>query len=160
MKIRILFTLICSSPLLLSAAEITPPNMELGHWLTTVDQSAVIESALASLPESSRAMVKKMMEEKMRDSGASEQCITKDTLSNFDKQVKNAFGAGNSCELNVTESTDEKFVAAINCSGTVIHVTTNIVNSKRNETTVVSNMPGMGETTVASVSTWQSSVCP
>jgi hypothetical protein len=39
-------------------------------------------------------------------------------------------------------------------------ITTTFINPKRNESTVVSNISGMDETKLTSVSEWKSNVCP
>lgn len=160
MKKLLLCALICFAPSVFAETKITPPDMALGHWVTTADMSEIIEQTLAKMPEETRAMVRGMMEEKMKDSSRTEQCITEDTLNNFDQQVKQAFGKDTDCKIDVIESNSKKFVVALTCPGTAMKITTDVINDKRNETTMVSNIAGMGETAVTSVSAWQSSTCP
>ncbi len=161
MKKFIIIAFIAYTSLTSAATDITPPNMELGHWITTIDQSAIIEQALASLPEESRVMALKMMKEKMQSSTRSEQCITKDALRNFDKSIKDTFSDINKkdCSFDVTESTNKKFAATMTCPGTVTQITTDVINSKRNESTIVIGV-GAAEKTLKAVSEWKSSVCP
>ncbi len=160
MKKIVACAIACYMPLAFSGTEIVVPDLELGHWVTTVDTSAMVEEALAAVPESSRAMVKKMMEQQMQSSSTSNQCITQETLDSFDEQIKDSFGAQNNCEFNVIESSSEKFVATMQCPESVLRVETNIISSKRNESTLVSDVAGMGQTTITSVSKWVSSDCP
>lgn len=160
MKKLILCSLIFCSPLIVAQTKITPPNMDLGYWVTSVDQSGIIESALLGVPEESRAMVREMMAESMQESMTTEQCITEETLSNFDGQIEDAFSGDSDCEFNVTESSSEKFMATISCPGSVMQITTDVINSKRNESIMVSKVAGMAETEITSIAEWQSSVCP
>ena len=150
----------CFMPLTVSATEIVVPNMAPGHWVTTADMSAMLEKALASIPEASRAMAKEMMKKSMQPSIISEYCITKENLANYEEQVKSNFNGENNCKLDVTESTSEIFSATMNCSSMAIHITTKVINSKKNETIVISKTPDAGETKITTVSEWQSSVCP
>ncbi|MFK8031498.1 MAG: DUF3617 family protein [Gammaproteobacteria bacterium] len=160
MKKTIALLVIACSPLVATAVEITPPNMDVGLWVTEVDQSAIIEQALSRVPESSREMVRGMMEKKMAESARTEQCITKETLANFDQEMKDTFSEQKDCELDVKESTSEKFVAELLCSEAAINIVTKVINSKRNESTLTTNIPGMGETVITSVSEWKSAECP
>lgn len=160
MKKNIACALVFCIPLLVSATDIVAPNMEPGHWISTTDTSAILEQTLASVPEESRAMVRKMMEQKMQEANTTEQCVTKEILTNFDQEIKNKLGNHDNCEFNVTESTREKFAATLSCTGSIINITTNVINSKKNESTVISNVTGMAETKIKLLSEWKSSVCP
>ncbi len=160
MKKIVICALACSAPLLVTAAEIVVPDMELGHWITTADTSAMLEQTLASIPKESREMVRKMMKEKMEESTTTEQCVTKESLSNFDQQIENAFGQQDNCEYKIDESTNKKLSAILTCAGSSMLITTVFTSSKRNESTVVSKMAGVEETKISTVAEWQSSSCP
>lgn len=160
MKNLIFITFAFFAPSVFSQPAITPPDMTPGHWVTTADMSSIIEQTLASMPEESRDMMRGMIEARMKDSSVTEQCITEETLNNFEQQVKEAFSNETNCELNVAESTSKKFVLTLQCPDSDIQVTTNIINDKRTETTVVTNVAGLGETAISSVSEWQSATCP
>ena len=160
MKKFTLLLLVCCIPSVVGAVELVAPNMALGHWTTTVDQSAMIEQALAKVPAESRAMVKEMMQKQMQDTSTTQQCITPEILANFDEQMKEAFSAAQNCTFNVSESTTEKFAAKVSCPGSIINIVTNIVNSKRSESMITTEVDGMGKSTMSSVSEWQSEVCP
>jgi len=141
------------------ANEIVIPDLALGHWVTTTDTSAFIEQALASIPEESRTMVRQMMTEKMKSSSTSDQCITKDTLKNIDKQMKDAFG-DNQCELNITKSNKKKLAVSMTCLGSVININTSFINAKLSESAITTNVEGMASTTMKMTSKWKSSICP
>lgn len=158
-KITVLLA-VFSMSLIATSAEVVPPNMELGHWLTTVDQSAMIEKVLSGVPKESRAMVEKMMEKKMQTTSATEQCVTQKTLENFDEQVKGALSQNKECDFNVLKSTSAKFVAELVCDGSVMHMDTTVINSKRHETLVSTKISGVDTTTITSISEWKSAVCP
>ena len=160
MKKIIACACICYMPIAAFAVKIVVPEMELGHWVTKVDASSMLEKALASVPKENRAMVKKMMEQKVQSTRTSGQCITKEKLANFDQQIKQAFGEQNNCKFKVIESNRKKFVATMNCPGSVVQIETNIISAKRNESTITSNVGGGGESILTSVSEWQSSECP
>ncbi|MFK8068703.1 MAG: DUF3617 domain-containing protein [Gammaproteobacteria bacterium] len=160
MKKTMIFFLIFCSPLFVSAVEITPPDMDLGHWVTTVDSSAMMKQMLANVPEESRAMVEEMMKKQMQESSSSEQCITQEILESFDKQMETAFSREQDCDFNISESTSEKFVADFNCPGSSTHIVTNVINSKRSESLITTQVDGMDKTTITSVSEWKSAVCP
>ncbi|MDX2463060.1 MAG: DUF3617 family protein [Porticoccus sp.] len=160
MKKLLLCTLICFASSVFAETKIRPPDMALGHWITTADMSKIIEQTLAKMPEDSRAMIRGMMEEKMKGSSTTEQCITEDTLNNFDQQIKETFSNDTDCEFNIIESSSKTFMSAIECPGSVIQITMIVINDKRNGTTVVNNVVGQDKTEITSVSEWQSSICP
>ena len=160
MKKATLFLLLLSTSLIANASKIVAPNMDLGHWITITDTSAMVEQMLANVPESSRAMVKEMMQKQMQKNSTNEQCITKETLENFDEQLKETFAKQQNCDFDIVESTRTKFVGDLNCSGSKMRVVTNVIDSKRNETKITTRVAGTKETTVTSMSKWQSATCP
>ncbi len=143
-----------------AAVEIVAPDMELGHWTSTVDQSALIDQMLAQVPPESRAMAKTMMEEQMQASSVTQQCITQENLTNFDLQMKEALSAAKNCDFAVTESTSEKFVGKMTCPGSLINIETKFVSAKRSESIITTEVAGMDKTTITSLSEWQSADCP
>jgi|GEM_PF-1569246 len=160
MRTIVASALACYMPLAFSATEIVVPDLDLGHWVTTVDTSELVEKALAAVPASSRAMLKNIIEQQLQGASTSDQCITQETLDNFDDQIKEGFGNQTNCEFNIIESSSEKFVATMQCPEADLRAETNIISSKRNESTLVSDVAGMGKTTIKSVSEWVSSDCP
>lgn len=160
MKKTMLLIFACCTPLIVNAADIKTLNMKLGHWVTTTDTSALVDKMLANMPEESRAMVKEMMQKEMESSNKSDQCITAEVLENFDKKLKETFSGNKECSFNVSESTSEKFVADIECPGSKNNIVTNVINSKRNESTITTKAAGVDSTTITSVSEWQSDICP
>lgn len=143
-----------------TASEIKALNMDLGHWVTTVDQSAMIEQMLAQIPEESRAMMQDMMKKKIQEASTSEQCITAETLANFDKQLKNSFAKELNCTFDVSVSTSDKFIGDLSCPDSTIHIETTVINSKRNESKITTKIGGMDRTTMTSASVWKSKSCP
>ncbi len=143
-----------------AAVEIVAPDMELGHWTSTVDQSALIDQMLAQVPPESRAMAKTMMEQQMQASSVTQQCITQENLTNFDLQMKEALSAAKNCDFAVTESTSEKFVGKMTCPGSLINIETKFVSAKRSESIITTEVAGMDKTTITSLSEWQSADCP
>ncbi|WP_426358343.1 DUF3617 domain-containing protein [Pseudocolwellia sp. HL-MZ19] len=160
MKKIIISLLACYTPFIVNATEIVTPDIELGNWVTTSDISAFIDQALAAVPESTRPMIRKMMEEKMESTNNSNQCITKETLTNFDKQLQSAFGDNQDCKFAVAESSKAKLVASMTCPGSVIKIETLFVNDKLSTSSVVTSVQGMPETTLNMTSKWTSSDCP
>jgi len=160
MKNIITFFVVSFAAMTVTASEIKALNMDIGHWVTTVDQSAMIEQMLAQIPEESRAMMQDMMKKKIQEASTSEQCITAETLENFDEQLKNSFSKELNCTFNVSTSTSEKFVGDLSCPGSTIHIETSVVNSKRNESKITTKINGMDDTTMTSVSEWKSKNCP
>lgn len=160
MKKIIISALAAFTPFIGSATNIVIPDIELGHWETTTDSSDFIEQALASVPEASRDMVRKMMEDKMKSSSHSQQCITEDVLNNFDQQMKSALGDNKDCQLEVMKSTKTNLVAAMNCPGSAIQINTRFINPKYSESVVISHVDGMGATKIKMSAKWKSNTCP
>lgn len=160
MKKFILLIFVCCASAVSAQTEIARPNMDLGHWVTTSDQSDVIDRAVAAVPEMARNMVREMMEQRMPVSSSSEVCITEDILSNFDKKIEEVLDEKLSCTFDVIESTGELLVATATCHGALLEITSKVVSPKLNEARVVSNFMGMGETQITAVSEWQSADCP
>jgi hypothetical protein len=160
MKKTMILILAFCTPLTVNATDIETLNMKLGHWVTTTDTSALVEKMLANVPKESRAMVKEMMQKKMESSNTADQCITSEILENFDKQIKETFSTNKECSFDVSESTSDKFAAEITCPGSTNSIITNVISSKRNESTITTKVAGVDSTTITSVSEWKSEVCP
>lgn len=160
MKKLILCSLACFISLTSFAKEIVVPEMELGHWVTTTDISAMLEKTLSSVPEASRAMMRKMMEKEMKESSTSEQCITKESLSNFDQQIKETLGDNSHCKFDVIESNSKTLIATLKCSDSLIQINTKFINSKLSKSTITSDVTGIETTKITSTTEWKSSVCP
>jgi hypothetical protein len=164
MKSLVLFCLFFTAFNLSAEETLVPLDMELGYWETTIEieESEMIRNLLASMPESQRAMVKEMMTSKIQSS-VGRQCITAETLKDAEKQIRESLsgeGIDERCELVVVKSSSKEFVGTVACTGLSSQVHTKVINSKRNETTVVADVGGMGENKINSVAQWKSSDCP
>ncbi len=159
MKKIIIGVVACYTSLFVNATEIVIPDIKLGNWVTTTDVAAFLDQALASVPEASRPMVRKKMEDKMQSTNHSSQCITQETLNNFDKMLESAFGDNKNCELLVNESSKTKLVASMTCPGSVVNIETLFINDKLSSSSVVSNVQGMPPTTLNMTSKWTSETC-
>jgi hypothetical protein len=141
--------------------EIVPLDMELGYWETTAEvlESGAIANMLANLPESQRAKVRAMMKSKIQIPIV-KQCITSDSFKDFEEKFRNSMGGQESCKFNIQKSTSQEFIGELNCEGnpTVIH--TRSINSKRQESEVVSSAGEIGQSKIRTVAEWKSSVCP
>lgn len=164
MKKIIILGLICYLPLAMAEKSLMPLDMELGHWVTktTIDHSAMMDKLLASVPKAQHAMMKEMMKSKMQDIEDVGQCITAESLENFEQQFKDALGqdGAKKCEFNVISSTGKKFEGNLVCSKHTMNIVTNALSTKHQESTVVSDIPGIGEQRITSVAKWQSATCP
>ena len=141
--------------------EVVPLNMELGYWETTAEvlESGAIANMIANLPESQRAKVRAMMKSKIQIPTI-KQCITSDSFKDFEEKFRNSMGGQDSCEFSIQKSTSQEFIGELNCEGnpTVIH--TKAINSKRQESEVVSSAGEMGQSKIRTVAEWKSTVCP
>lgn len=152
--------LICCTPLLASAVELVPPNMAIGLWENTVDQTGLVEQLLASVPKEQQAMARTMIEQEMENIGTTQQCITAEMLSTFDEQIRNTLSENQACEFNISESSGDVFAAEVSCPNTTINILTTVINPKRSESKIITTSGGLEATTITSVSEWQSAVCP
>lgn len=162
MKKLLILSTILFPTFTLADTKITAPDMDLGHWVTTVDQSQMIDQMLSSMPEETRAMMRSMMEEQLKDSATTELCVTPEYIDNYDQQIKDAFKQEGTqdCAINVIESTKKKFIGDLTCSGSVMNISMVVINSKRQESSIEGDFGGIGNTKLTTVSEWKSSSCP
>lgn len=158
MKKLIIATFVLSTSFLSHANEMVVPELELGHWITVSDTSDFIEQALSSVPEESREFARQMMKTKLESASTTEQCITENTLQNFDEQIKNAFGDSR-CDMNIQESNENNLAIIMTCPGSVINIKTAFINTKLSESTITTVIDGMPSSTIKAVSKWKSKAC-
>jgi len=88
------------------------------------------------------------------------QCITKDSIEDMDKQLKQSFGAEQQCQFDILKTTNKTFAGQLNCAGMITTVDIKVISPKRHEANIVSNMAEMGSVSIKTVSEWKSSTCP
>lgn len=140
--------------------ELVPLDMELGYWETTTQLD--LEGMLANIPEQQREMVRGMMSKKMKVP-VIKQCITQDSLKDMEAQMRKSFkSAGDDCDLQVIKSTAKEFNGVLNCAGgkTKTTISTKLINSKRFESQIDTDMNEMGSNSIETISEWKSAVCP
>ena len=164
MKTILLLSLFLSVSTLYAEETLVPLDMELGYWETTteIQESEMIRDLLASMPESQRAMVRQMMTSQIQ-SAIGKQCITAETFKDAEKQIRESLTGDDmddQCEFAITKSTSKEFVGTVTCAGYPTQVHTKVIDSKRNESNVVSKIGGLGENKMRSIAVWKSSTCP
>ena len=164
MKTIVLFSLFLTVSTLHAEETLVPLDMELGYWETTteIEESEMISNLLASMPESQRAMMREMMKSQIQ-SAIGKQCITEESLKDAEKQIRESLsgeGIDDRCEFTIIKSTSKEFVGTVTCAGFPTQVHTKVINSKRNESNVVSKLGGLGENKIRSIAEWKSSTCP
>lgn len=161
MKNTLLLGLALSSFTAFAAEEFVPLDMKLGYWETTseIGESDMVKNMLANLPEAQREQVRAMMKSQIKTQIV-KQCITKESLQNMEQQMKDSFGKENQCDFTVTSSTRREFIGNLNCGDNITTIHTKVINPKRNESDVVSEMGGMGSTKLRTIAEWKSDTCP
>lgn len=162
-KIALFFTVIAAS-YTVADVELVPLNMELGYWETTtqIEANEIMTNMLANLPEAQRAAINEMMKSKMK-LPVVKQCVTEATFKNMAAQIKDSlsnYDATQNCELQVVSSTSETFSGVLACAEHLTTVTTSVINSKRHETDVSTNMGGLGQNKIKTTGKWISATCP
>ncbi len=145
----------------------TPLDIKPGMWVYKTDPSAVIESALANVPEAQRAMVKTMMEKMGKDKMPGTtvyQCQTKEIINDpeaiFKQQAK-----GNDkmkdCDFKVVESTKKKAAFTLKCpNGLNANVRIVVKSSTEHDTYAKVKMPeAPQDTEMKTTATWKGSDC-
>lgn len=141
---------------------ITPLDIELGYWEMTSEmaENDMMKQMLANVPEAQRAQMKAMMQSQMKPT-VIKQCITKQSMQQLDKQFQQAFAGQQQCQFKLTQSTSQQFSGVITCTGGVVtEVHTKVINTKRHETNVTTQVPQMGTNKIKSVAQWISATCP
>jgi hypothetical protein len=162
-KIALLFTVIASSHLV-ADVDLVPLDMELGYWETTtqIEANEMMTNMLANLPESQRTAINEMMKSKMK-LPVVKQCVTAATFKNMAAQIKDSlsnYDATQNCELQVVSSTSTVFSGVLACEEHSTTVITKVINSKRHETDVSTNMGGLGQNKIKTTGQWISATCP
>lgn len=160
MKKITLIVLLVFAPLFGLAQEIKSLDMELGYWVITVDNSDLIEDMLANIPAQSREEVRSALEKQMEEKSKTNQCVTQETLENFDEQMKNALGKNQECNFKVVESTKKSFFANLICPDSTMSIKMSVVNSKLNNSQITAQEKDQELIVMKTVSKWQSVKCP
>ncbi|MFK8048054.1 MAG: DUF3617 family protein [Halioglobus sp.] len=163
MKNYIALAVIVAATTATAETTLVPLDIEFGYWETTteVQESEMMKSLLASVPEAQRAQMRQMMQGTI-DSQVGRQCVTKESFADMEKMLQESFGGDNGpgCKFEVTKSSDTEFMGSINCAGMPTTVHTQVIDSKQHQSTMVSMIPGMGENRVISTAQWKSAECP
>lgn len=140
---------------------IVPLDMEFGYWefRTEMLESEMMTKMLESMPESQRAMVSDMMKNKLKFPTV-KQCITADDFESFEEKFKESMGGNMNCDIEIQESSSKEFLGKFVCDTHTMQIKTRAINTKRQETEIMSDMAGQGLTKMRSVGEWQSSTCP
>lgn len=163
MKKYIALGLLLATTTVTAETNLVPLDIEMGYWETTtkIEESEMMKSLLASVPEAQRAMMRQMMQSGI-DSTVGRQCVTEESFADMEKMLKESYGGDNKqgCKFDVTKSSDKEFLGSITCAGMPSTIHTQVINSKHHQSTVISIVPGMGENKVVSTAQWKSAECP
>lgn len=142
---------------------LVPLDIELGYWESTtkIEESEMMKSVLASVPEAQRAQMRQMMHSGI-NSTVGRQCVTEKSFADMKNMLKETYGGDNEqgCKLDVIKSSDKEFLGSMTCAGMPSTIHTQVINSKHHKSTVINAVPGMGENKVVSSSQWKSAECP
>lgn len=147
---------------------IVPLDTEPGQWMTTsnTNQAQIIENMLKNYPKEQKEMMKKMITKMMPKKGGiddmkQKQCITKDSYKEMEEKLKKSLGGNNAdkCKLEVLKSTSKIFSAVLNCGAIKSEIETKVINSKKNISKVITNIPSMGKQEIVATSVWKSAKC-
>ncbi len=111
-----------------SGSGITPLNVKLGLWETTVTTTmsgmpAIPDSALAQMPPEQRAKIQQMIEAQNGKPMTTKSCLTKDKLQNSNPFQK----APQGCTYTVLSSTASKMEVKMECVRNGMTVSSNIM---------------------------------
>lgn len=164
MKKSFLLGLIIAASSAHAEVEMVPLDMELGYWESSAEmlENGAMAKVLESIPEAQRAMMKEMMESKMKIP-TTKQCITADTFKDLEKKMRESMGdqeGGQNCEFKVTSSSSKEFSGTLKCASMNASIQTKAINSKRQESTIESTMAGVGVTKLKMVAEWKGGTCP
>ncbi|MFT6067966.1 MAG: hypothetical protein ACJAT2_002543 [Bacteriovoracaceae bacterium] len=164
----IILTLFIIPSLSLAATKMVPLDMKPGLWeyKTDIGTDSIMAQAMANIPEAQRAMMKKMLEAKMKDVNKPvKQCLTLDQIKNPEKQFKEALTKNDNmkdCKMLAKKSTDKLFEGNLNCpkSGRNIYIKVVVKSPKHIINDVKMPMGGGSPKLIQSVGRWISSSCP
>lgn len=166
MKSLHILTLMSLTFSVMAETKIVKPDLNLGHWEVTIDNSDMVDAALARIPkDQDSAQARAMMEKFMPKSKVIDHCVTEEDFNEIEK----SFGSGSisesedNCSTSVLESSSKKMVVSVQCPERTLKVTTTFISPERYETNIVSNNkePGQeGEITINSVAQWKAAACP
>jgi hypothetical protein len=158
-KIFVLFLIVITHQVK-ADVEFVPLDMELGYWEITTQIN--IDDMLASVPQEQRAMVRGMMNSKMKIP-VIKQCITQDSLKDMEAQIRDSFEfADNDCDLQVIKSTAQEFSGELICAdgSNKTTISTKSISSTLLESQVSTDLGGMGQNNIKAIGEWKSSICP
>lgn len=164
MKILLLFTFLVAAGASYAETKMVPLDMQLGYWETETEiiENDALKKMLENVPEAQRAMMRDMLASNMKIP-ASKQCITKDSFNDLEKKMQETLAAqtkGENCKFDVISSSKKAFSGKLVCENMQAMINTKVINAKRNESTAVSTMEGMGNTKLKMVAQWKSAACP
>ena len=145
--------------------KIASPDLELGHWIITVDNSALTDQAMASIPEGSEqeAQAREMLNNFLPKKTEIDKCITPEDLTEMEEEFNRSIdqSTNKSCEVDVLENTRKKIVVLTKCTEPEmdIKITTNFISSKYYETIMSTSKEGH-VTEILTSAKWQSEICP
>jgi hypothetical protein len=128
MLARILLGLLLVFPFVLqSDTAVTPLNVKLGLWQTTVTTNmaglpAIPDSALAQLPPDQRAKIEAAMKQVSGQPMTTKSCMTKDKL----EKSEGFRNAPKSCTYTVVSSTSSKLEMKLECAQNGMKMTGNV----------------------------------
>ena len=140
--------------------DFVPLKMELGYW--EISSSVNIDDMLAQVPEEQRAMMRNMLTNQVEKTVV-KQCITAESQKNMQIKMMDAFSKNNGkCTLKVIKSSAQSFVGVVKCdvNDATINIATEVINAKRHESQITTDLGELGQTKIESVSKWKADTCP
>ena len=137
--------------------KIVQPDLELGHWLVTVDNSSMQDGMRASLP-AGNADASEMRKQLMPEESTVSLCITPEFFSDFGR-----LPVDDDCEMDVLENTQIKTFVISRCPKATTYITRDFISTKYYESTIItktSSAEGSHKVTVKSTAEWQAPDCP
>lgn len=164
----LILTLFILPTLSFAATKMVPLDMKPGLWeyKTDIGTDSIMAQAMANIPQAQRAMMKKMLQAKMKDVNKPvKQCLTTDQINNPEKQFKEALTKNDNmkdCKMLAKKSTSKLFEGNLNCpkSGRNIYIKVIVKNSKHIINDVKMPMGGGAPKLIQSVGRWISASCP
>lgn len=110
-----------------SGSSITPLNVKLGLWETTVTSTmsrlpTIPDSALAQMPPEQRVRIQQMIEERNGKPTTTKSCLTKEKLQNTNPFQK----APQGCTYTVVSSSGSKMEVKMECVRNGMTMTSNV----------------------------------
>ncbi|MBK25670.1 MAG: hypothetical protein CME70_16855 [Halobacteriovorax sp.] len=130
-----------------ASAKTVPLDILTGLWEYTTDMSKnkMMEAALASVPESQKEMVKKMMQQNAPK--PVKNCMTQEELNDPESHFKKGAAKNKKmkdCKMIITKSTKKKFIGQLKCpdKSTTFSINVTVINKKEMDTVIKGGMFG------------------